>query len=522
MSPRASAVLLGAFLTIAMASTTTLQPAPATDLRWDQVVWYEVFVRSFQDSNGDGVGDLRGLIDRLPYLSDLGVGGLWLMPTYPSPSYHGYDVTDYTAVNPDYGTIDDMRALVSEAHALGIRVILDFVPNHTSRLHPWFLAALAGDERYRAYYRFESDPPPIRGTRGGSAWHATPGGDYYLGLFGPGMPDLNLANPDVTEALYGAADFWLELGVDGFRVDAIQHLVEGEDGQISNTPATYAWVRGFEEHLHAVAPRAFLVGETWTETPAIVRYHRDADLDMSFDYPLWKVVLAALQSRSAADLADTLAQERDLYPAGAARGTFLTNHDQTRHATRLSIPRRDEARLGLAAGLLITLPGTPFVYYGEEVGMPDGPGSGDLEKRTPMRWAAVGPDGSFGFSTGAPWTDPGSGLPGVSVAEQAGDPTSLLERYRRLIAVRNERAALRSGEWHVLRTSSRAVLAVARLAPDEELLVLANLSARAVELGPEELDGYVRADLITGAALEAGANGGLSLPGLSLYVLETR
>ncbi len=520
MSLRTPAALLCALLGFAMASAPMRSQAPASRLGWDEVVWYEVFVRSFQDSDGDGIGDLRGLMARLPYLSELGVGGLWLMPTYPSPSYHGYDVTDYEAVAPEYGTVADMRELLAEAHASGLRVILDFVPNHTSRLHPWFLAALGGDEYYRAFYRFEPDPPPIRGTRGGSAWHATPAGDYYLGLFGAGMPDLNLTNPDATAALYRAADFWLELGVDGFRIDAIQHLVEGEDGQISNTAATYAWVKGFEEHLHAVAPHAFLVGETWTEMPAIVRYHRDADLDMSFDYPLWKAVLAALQSRSAADLADTLAQERDLYPYGAVRGTFLTNHDQTRHATRLSVPRRDEPRLALAAGLLLTLPGTPFVYYGEELGMPDGPGSGDLEKRTPMRWAPVGPDGAFGFTTGSPWTDPGPGQPGVSVAEQVDEPGSLLNRYRRLIAMRNERDALRSSVWSVLRTSSRAVLAVERVGADETLLVLANLAARAVELGADELAGYFLADALTGAELQAGAGGGLSLPGLSLYVLR--
>ena len=522
MSLRAPAALLGALLTVAMASTTTRPHAPATELGWDEVVWYEVFVRSFQDSDGDGIGDLRGLVERLPYLSELGVGGLWLMPTYPSPSYHGYDVTDYEAVNPEYGTLADMRELVAQAHARGIRVALDFVPNHTSRRHPWFLAALAGDERFRAYYRFEPDPPPIRGTRGGSAWHATPAGDYYLGLFGPGMPDLNLTNPDVTAALYAAAAFWLELGVDGFRVDAIQHLIEGDDGQISNTAATYAWVKGFEEHLHTVAPHAFLVGETWTEMPAIARYHRDADLDMSFDYPLWKAVLAALQSRSAADLADTLAQERDLYPVGAVRGTFLTNHDQARHATLLSIPRRDEARLALAAGLLLTLPGTPFVYYGEELGMPDGPGSGDVEKRTPMRWAPVGADGSFGFTTGSPWTEPGSGQPGVSVAEQADDPDSLLSRYRRLIAMRNGTDALRSSDWSVLRTSARAVLAVERVGSGETLLVLANLSARPVALEAGELADYHPSDVITGADLESDEGGGLSLPGLSLYVLRAK
>jgi glycosidase len=509
------------------------QPALARDAasalppgtpHWSEVVWYEVFVRSFQDSDGDGIGDLRGLIERLPYLSGLGVGGLWLMPIYPSPSYHGYDVTDYTGVNPEYGDEADLVELVERAHELGIRVILDFVPNHTSSAHPWFRAALAGDETFRAYYRFERDPPPMRGTRGGNAWHLAPDGTSYLGLFSERMPDLNLANPAVTAELQAAALHWLELGVDGFRIDAIQHLIEGPDGQISNTPETYEWVRAFEAYVHEVAPHAFLVGETWTEMPAIVRYHTAGNLDMSFDYPLWKVLLSALQSRSAADLADTLAQERKLYPEGAVRGTFLDNHDQTRLATRLSIPRRDEARLKLAAGLLLTLPGTPFVYYGDEIGMPDGPGVFDVEKRTPMRWEAVDADGLFGFSTAQPWTDPGRGIPGVSVAEQDADPASLLNHYRHLAALRNSHEALRSGDWSVVPTgSSRAVLALVRTAPGgERLLVLANLSARAAEWEPGDLRMASYPDLVTGAPLRVLEGGNLELPALGLSVIPLR
>lgn len=489
---------------------------------WREVVWYEVFVRSFQDSDGDGVGDLRGLEARLPYLADLGVGGIWLMPIHPSPSYHGYDVTDYLGVHPDYGTEADLRSLVTAAHALGIRVILDFVPNHTSDRHPWFAAALAGDARYRGYYRFEDDPPPMRGTRGGNAWHDAGDGTSYLGLFSAGMPDLDLTNPAVTAELERAARHWLELGVDGFRVDAIQHLVEGDGGRIANTPATYAWVAGFEAFLHEAAPGAFLVGETWTEMPAIVRYHVDAQLDMSFDYPLWKVVLAALQARSARDLAAALEQTLAHYPEGAVRGTFLSNHDQTRHATRLSFPRRDEARLALAAGLLLTLPGTPFLYYGEEIGMTDGPGGGDLAKRTPMRWEAADAAGRFGFSSAAAWTDAGEGTPGVSVAEQAGDPTSLLTRYRRLLALRRELPALRRGEWRVVDSGAPSVLALERRAGDEGLLVVANLATKRVALSAGRLPPHSGVDLVTGEPVTVDRDGALEVPALALLVLQAR
>jgi len=230
-------LLAGALLVL---TATLLSSAGAQERAWQEGVWYEIFVRSFDDSDGDGVGDLQGVIRRLPYLAELGVSGIWLMPIHPSPSYHGYDVTDYMDVNPDYGTLDDMRELLSAAHDLAINAILDFVPNHSSSQHPWFVAAAAGDPAYRDYYVWHDDPPDWRGTRGGSAWHALPGGaERYLGLFSPGMPDLNHRNPRVVEEFQRIARFWLDLGVDGFRVDAIQHIVESEDGQISNTEGTY-------------------------------------------------------------------------------------------------------------------------------------------------------------------------------------------------------------------------------------------------------------------------------------------
>jgi len=378
---------------------------------------------------------------------------------------------------------------------------------------------------------WSDDPPPWRGTRGGSAWHASPGG-AYLGLFSPAMPDLNHRNPAVVQAMQDVARFWLELGVDGFRVDAIQHVVESDDGGISNTPETYAWVAGFQAFLHEAAPHAFLVGETWTEMPAIVRYH-EAGLDMSFDYPLWRTLLSAVQARSAADLGDALAQAERLYPAGAARGTFLANHDQTRPATQLSLPRRDEARMKLAAGLLLTLPGTPFLYYGEEIGLPDGPGAFDVEKRTPMRWEPPDAEGRFGFSTVTPWTDPGEALPGVNVAEQRADEASVWHAYRRLIALRNALPALDVGGFELLAAGPRAVLAARRSAegdaPGGRVVLLANLGARPASVPLAEL-GVARTDVAAvhqpllpptaaGAALTGDA---VELQGLQLVVLELR
>ena len=502
--------------------------ASAQPKAWQEGVWYEIFVRSFHDSDGDGVGDLQGVIQRLPYLADLGISGIWLMPIHPSPSYHGYDVTDYRDVNPDYGTLDDVRELLNAAHAQDIKVILDFVPNHSSSQHPWFLAAAAGDPAYRDYYVWHEDPPDWRGTRGGSAWHALPGGgERYLGLFSPGMPDLNHRNPLVVEEFRAIARFWLDLGVDGFRIDAIQHIVESAEGQISNTPETYGWVRDFQAFIHEEAPHAFLVGETWTEMPAIIRYHEAAALDMSFDYPLWRVLLAAIQARSAADLGHSVEQAERLYPLDAVRGTFISNHDQTRPATLLSFPRRDERRLKLAAGLLLTLPGTPFIYYGDEIGLPDGPGAFDVEKRTPMRWTEPDQAGRFGFSTGTPWTDPGEVPPGVSVAAQQADPDSVWHAYRRLIALRHALPALRTGDFEVVDAGARAVLAATRTVGGDRVLLLANLGTRAVAIDLASLDVREGTVAAVHAPLRAEepqppAGAALELEGLELLVLELR
>lgn len=482
-------------------------------------VYYEIFVRSFQDSDGDGIGDLRGLTERLEYLGALGVDGIWLMPIHPSPSYHGYDVTDYTAVNPDYGTLEDFDALVAAAAARGIEIVLDFVPNHTSRFHPWFLAAANGDPAYRDYYLWSDQALPWRGTGGGPAWHANPYGEgYYLGLFTAEMPDLNLENPAVTSELERIAGYWLGRGAAGFRVDAIQHLIESSQGGIRNTPATLRWVRAFEDALHAEAPEAFLVGETWTDALAI-RDYLAAGLDYAFDYPRFLALVGsgntagALQSRNPANLEQALAQELQLYPDLGRLATFLGNHDQVRLATRLSPLRRDEARLRLAAGLLFTLPGVPYLYYGEEVGMPNGPGGADEAKRTPMRWTPEAP--GAGFSAGEPWQPFSTDDPAITVAAQEADPGSLLNHYRRLIALRHENPQFEDAALELLETEG-PLLAFARREGDWRALVLANFGTEALTL---ELSGFGAAtasDLLSGEAL----SGRVTVDATSLRVLK--
>jgi glycosidase len=457
-------------------------------------VWYEIFVRSFQDSDGDGVGDLEGVRVRLPYLAELGVDGIWLMPIHPAASDHGYDVLDYTEVAPAYGTLQAFDALLADAHALGIRVILDFVPNHTARDHPWFQAAVAGDPAFRPWYLWRDDDPGWVGL-GGPAWHR--GDDaFYLGLFWSGMPDLNHEHPPVREAMREAMRFWLGRGVDGFRVDAIQHIVESDDGVIAGTPGTLAWVREMQAWLREVAPHAFWLGETYAlSAPTVAAYHRDGDLDMSLDYPLWAALQDALAQRSAGPLETALAQNAALYPGDAARAVFSANHDQLRPASTLGLLRRDEPRLKLLAGLLLTLPGTPLLYYGQEIGLPNGPGDRDEQKRTPMPWR---PGPGRGFSEAEPWIAFSTGDPSITVEAQRTDPDSIWSRYRDLIALRRATPALIRGATELLDPQAGSLLAFERSDGDERVLVVANLSARPATLAADERPGPVAETLFGG------------------------
>ena len=273
---------------------------------WRNRVFYEVFVRSFADSNGDGIGDLRGLIGRLDQLNDgdpntttdLGITGLWLMPTFPSPSYHGYDVTDYRSVNPDYGSLADMRALVVAAHKRGIAVILDLPLNHTSSKNPWFVASEKGQAPYADWYVWSNTPL-------GSGWQAD-GKRYYYAAFGSDLPDLNLTNADVTAEVTSDARFWLaDVGVDGFRLDAAKYLIE--DGTVTeNTPETHAWWRTFRASVETAAPGALLLGEVY-DTPQNSSSYVPDDLDLTFDFALASTEVFGVQSGDGSSVGRALA-----------------------------------------------------------------------------------------------------------------------------------------------------------------------------------------------------------------------
>lgn len=488
------------------------QPAaldlPPAEAWWNDRVFYEVFVRSFGDADGDGIGDLWGLIDHLDDLNDgdpttetdLGVSGLWLMPVFEATSYHGYDTTDYRRVEPDYGTVDDLRALVEAAHARGIAVILDLALNHTSSEHPWFRASAAGDPTFADWYLWRADDPAWPAVAGGPPWHRL-GDRFYYGAFGPGMPDLNLENPAVTAELAAVARSWLaDVGIDGYRLDAAKHLIEEGPNRQVNTGATLAWLRAFRAAVHDQAPAALLLGEVWDISSVSARYVAEGALDLAFDFPLAAGMVGALRLGDRAPLAGVAAEVAERYPAWQV-ATFLTNHDQTRVASELG---GNPGALRAAASLLLTGPGVPFIYYGEEIGL--GGRKPDERIRVPMPWSAETPGG--GFSSGVPWQPFGDDWPAVTVASQRDDPDSLLSHYRRLVQIRSTNPVLRRGDAFVVDASSSAVWSSLRSDGTDSILVIANLGPEPqvglrFDLGEGPLCGVTRArSLLDGTPVE--------------------
>jgi alpha-amylase len=471
------AALLG---TAVSGASVSAQPAsPGSD--WKRgAVCYEVFIRSFFDSDGDGVGDLNGLTQKLDYVNDgspsaqrdLGARCIWLMPVASSPSYHGYDATDYYRVDPEYGTNDDFKRLVREAHRRGIRVLVDMVLNHASNEHPYFKdASLNPASPYRNWFRWSATKPDIKGPWGQEVWHRSPVRDeHYYGIFWHGMPDLNYDNPAVREEAKKVARFWLEeMGVDGFRLDAIPYLVE-EGNRLAHTPGTHAFLREYAAHIRQIAPNAFTVGEVWDSVGSMLPYYPD-QLDAHFAFAASDAIIEAVRSSSARNLfAPFMRLQREL-PADRW-SPFLRNHDQTRTLTELG---GDVARAKLAVTLLLTLPGLPFIYYGEEIGMTGN--KPDPRLRTPMHWRR-GP--AAGFTSGVPWEPLQPDSMTANVEAQEDDPGSLLNLHRRLVHLRAANPALGAGELVPLTTSSDAVAAYLRREGGQVVLVVANLGATAV------------------------------------------
>lgn len=512
-------------------------------LWWQDGVIYQIYPRSFQDSNGDGIGDLQGIESRLDYLVELGVDALWISPFYPSPmADFGYDVADYTGVDPIFGTMADFDRLIAAAHAKGLRLIVDFVPNHSSDRHPWFLESCSSRTNPRRDWYIWRDPAPGGGVPnnwmshfGSSAWEwdaAT--GQYYLHSFLREQPDLNWRNPEVKAAIFAAMRFWLDRGVDGFRMDVLWLLIK--DDQFRSNPENKDWQPGSNSYgsvdpvytsdrpeTHAIVqemrglmdayPERVLIGEIYLPLTQLVTYYgpdpnttdgRGADMPFNFH-----LIQTAWDAEKIAAL---IRNYESLLPAGTWPNWVLGNHDQPRLWTRVG-----EGQERVAAMLLLTLRGTPTMYYGDELGMPDaeiapeevqdpaekrqpGIGMGRDPERSPMVW-----DGATGagFTTGTPWLPLVPDHATLSVAAQAAEPRSLLALYRRLLELRRERDALHAGAVSDV-AAENGILRYIRTGEDgRRLQVLLNLTGEHAQATAEN-GRVLLTTLMDGAGGEVG------------------
>jgi glycosidase len=442
----------------------TATPPPAPRIWWRDAVFYEIFVRSFSDSNGDGTGDFNGITQKLDYLQSLGVTALWLMPIQPSPSYHGYDVLNYYAVNPQYGSMDDFKALLKAAHEHKMRVIIDLVLNHTSSQHPWFVDANSSPQsKYRDWYVWSD-------TSQGKLWFQGNGGFYYS-AFTKNMPDLNYRNPAVTAQMEKMSAYWLkDIGVDGFRIDAAKHLIE-EGAKLENTAATHEWLKGFTTFYKTESPQAYVVGEVGGMGSQIAKTY-NGQMDEIFNFELASATVQSVAGGGSSSVISYLKFALRDKPDGNY-ATFLTNHDQVRPMSRFG---GDINKAKLAAALLLTAPGTPFIYYGEEIGMLGQKPDEDI--RLPMQWTAD--SATAGFTSGVPWRKPNASTVATNVSMEDKDPASLLNYYRALIALRKSTPALETGSLALLDTGSTTVFASLRQEGEQIILVLVNLSKESV------------------------------------------
>jgi maltose alpha-D-glucosyltransferase/alpha-amylase len=525
---------------------------------YKDAVFYEVFVRAFADSNGDGIGDLAGLISKLDYLHWLGVDAIWMLPIFPSPLRDdGYDVSDFCAVHPDYGALQDVRLLVDEAHRRGLRIVVELIPNHTSDQNAWFQAsrdpAHPQHQIYRDWYVWSSTGQEYRDARiifvdyETSNWTYDPvRGAYFWHRFFDHQPDLNYDNPQVQRAMLRVLQFWIDHGVDGFRVDATPYLYEREGTSCENLPETHAYLKRLRQFVDAYAPGTMLLSEA-NQWPEDVRpYLGDGDeFHMNFHFPLMPRIFMALARSDKTPLVEILSRTPPI-PEPCQWATFLRNHDELtlemvteeerqfmwesyapepRMRLNLGIRRRlapllgnDRARIELANSLLFTLPGSPVVYYGDEIGMGDNIYLEDRDGvRTPMQWDS---SPSAGFSSApsdllyAPVIDDDVYGPHVvNVAEQQVDPSSLLHSVRRMIRVRKEHPAFGRGDFAWVDADSPSVAAYLLSTDDQRLLVVNSLSDRpqVVTLTAVSLVSPEPFDVLRGAALSPLEGGRLTM-----------
>jgi glycosidase len=493
-------------------------------------VFYEVYVRSFQDSDGDGIGDLQGLTSRLDELEALGVDALWLMPVMPSPlADSGYDVSDYRGIHPDYGDMPAFDAFVTAAQARGIRVMLDLVLNHTSVEHAWFQESRQSQTNPRASWYIWSDTPsrpdipcgPMP-TFATSAWTwDAVRGQYYFHRFYEAQPDLNFWNPDVVAATLDVVRFWLDRGVDGFRCDVIGLLYESPAG-CTMIPETVAYIQGLRGVLDTYADRAMVAEPTWFGSTAPFFGNGQDMFHMAFDFDYgwsWATLFA---NSSAKAVADHFAAVQQGLPPGAQNAIYLSNHDLSRAYTRAS---GIASRWRRAALVQATMPGTPFLYYGEELAMRPGTqvvvDSRD-RARTPMPWSA---GAGWGFSTGVPWIAFGAQPESTNLEAEQADPDSDYAFYQALLALRRGREAFGTGSLRLLPTDDPSILLYVRESADETYVVAVGMDEGARRYGVAagaNLPGDARRLLGNATLVREGTDARVWVPPAGMGVFRVR
>ena len=481
---------------------------------YKNAVFYEISVRAFKDSNGDGKGDLCGLTEKLDYLQTLGVDCIWIMPIYPSPLRDdGYDIADYYSVDSTYGSLDQLKGMIEAAHQRGIRIIMDLVLNHTSDQHPWFQASRSDkNSPYRDYYVWSDTNEIYKDARiifvdtekSNWTWDEQ-AGQYFWHRFYSTQPDLNFDNPKVREEMLNVARFWLDLGIDGFRADAVPYLIEREGTNCENLPETHVYLKKLRSFMEEHYPGRILLCEA-NQYPEDVRpYFGDGDeFHMGFHFPIMPRIYMALKKGRFEDM-EAIMKRTPSIPENCQWCTFLRNHDELtlemvteeerqwmwkeyapepRMKLNLGIRRRlaplldnDRRKIEIANSILFTLPGAPIIYYGDEIGMGDNLDLFDRNGvRTPMQW-----DDSLnaGFSTGKPFSELVKGEFGyqnVNVASQINDPDSLFRAIKRMIAIRKKCAAFGGSSMEWVETGSTSVAVYLRQNQEDTILVFNNLS----------------------------------------------
>lgn len=505
-------------------------PASALPEGWEHGAFMEIFVRAYQDSDGDGTGDLKGLASRLDYLKDLGVKGLWLMPIQPNADGdHGYATTEYRGIAPEYGTLADFDELIAQAHARGIGVVMDYVINHSAAQHPLFLQASKGrDNRWRDWYVWRTDAPP-----GWNIWDAYPWYDaatkpwlskqepkhmprpapgatnLYFATFGPHMPDFNLRNPEVVDYHLASLRFWLNRGLDGYRLDAVPHMIENDAEHWNDQPESRALTRRLQQEIKRY-PHRYVVCEATAE-PAAYGDPAVCGGAFAFGYVQHFVEAARGKAESVQRLASHYRQ------ASPTMATFLSNHDIFTGGRLWDQLGGDLARYRVAAAAYLLQPGTPFIYFGEEIGQA-GVASlpADQPVRSPMSWTAEG-----GFSTGQPFRPVSPNAGRFNVADELHDPRSLHAFYKAMLGLRNSRPSIARGSFE----SSFAdglVLGFQRRLGSERSLVLVNYDTRAAIVTVPGLSPQDRLAPLYPKAAEAPTSNTLTLAPQSVQVFDIR